>query len=115
MLDRIVAQLRKGSIKNVVKFGVKAMPSAPYAVVRPETLPYGRGIRIIAHDLKGTNTNLENYILDEVLDLLDGFTDKDRFGNRFTIKDTGEVAEVAAVSDDSTISMERLFYAPKLA
>jgi hypothetical protein len=113
MLLKIVAQLKNGSIKNVVPFG-SALPAAPYVVVKPEKLPYGRGFRIIAHAAKGGNILLENYAMDEVITLLHDFTESDRFGNRFTVKDTGEWTDVAAISDDSTISMERLFYAPML-
>jgi hypothetical protein len=113
MLPKIVAQLKTGSIKNVVPFS-SALPSAPYVVVKPEALPYGRGFRVIAHASKGSNIVLENYTMDEVITLLHDFSSTDRFGNHFTIKDTGEWTDVAAVSDDSTISMERLFYAPML-
>ena len=113
MLPKIVAQLKTGIIKNVVPFSA-ALPSSPYVVVKPEYLPYGRGFRVIAHADKGSNIALENYIMDEVITLLHNFTAKDRFGNNFTVKDTGEWTDVAAVSDDSTISMERLFYAPML-
>ena len=117
MLTKIIAQLKTGSIKNVVPFG-KNLPAAPYVVVRMEKHIAGRGIRVIAHVTKGETgadvIQLDNYIMDEVITLLHDFTNTDRFGNRFNVRDTGEWTDVGPESDDSTISMERLFYAPML-
>lgn len=111
MLPKIVKRLKTGSVKNVVPYGKKT-PAAPYDVVRLETLEMGRGIRVIAHRTPEDDIALENYVFDELSTLLSGFTDADRFGNRFTVLDSGEWTEVVTGNDDGTISMERLFYVP---
>jgi hypothetical protein len=111
MLAKIVAALKNGSIKNVVPFGYP-LPSSPYVVVKLEYNPIGRMIRVIAHMSQGDQLELEDYIFKESSDLLSGFESTDRYGNTFHIYDYGEWSEVVANNDDSTISMERIFYVP---
>ena len=112
MLPKIVARLRTSTtIKNVIKFGA-ATPAAPYVVVKLETVPMGRGIRIIAHRKAGEDSQLEEYIFDELSTLIVGWSADDRFKNHFTVMDTGEWGEIVTTNDDATISMERLLYVP---
>ncbi len=110
----IVAKLKTGTIKNVVPFG-SVLPSAPYVVVKEEPAPGDEvRFRIIAHMAKAQDLALRSYIFTELSTLLSGFEAESSSGNRFSLEDRGEWYPVAAVSDDSTISMERCFYAPHL-
>jgi len=112
LLPKVVARLKTGSIKNVVPFG-SDLPAAPYVVVKPESGPVGRLLRIIAHRAQGEQLKLEDYVFGELSTLLSGFESTDRHGNLFKVRSTEEWIDVAAVSDDSTISMERVFYVPQ--
>jgi hypothetical protein len=120
MLTKIIERLQTGSISSVIPFGVSQLPSSPYACLKPETYPIGRGFRIIAHyDLGNTveenNENrkaLELYIFNELPDLLSNWSYTDEYGNYVTVKDAKEYTDIVAGNDDSTISMERLFYIP---
>lgn len=110
----VVARLKTGTIKNVVPFGA-ALPAAPYVVVREEPAPDNEvRFRIIAHMAKAQDIALRAYIFTELSTLLSGFEGESSSGNRFQLEDRGEWYPVGAVSDDSTISMERCFYAPHL-
>lgn len=111
MLPKIVAKLNKGSIKNVVPFGV-ASAAKPYVVVKPESRDGMRLFRIIAHMIPGQQSALEEYVFNEISELIVGWSSDDRFGNHFTIMDTGEWTDLVTTNDDSTISMERLLYVP---
>ena len=122
MKAEILLQLKTGSIKNVVIFDSE-LPKPPYVVIKPETHPSGLGIRIIAHYKKGTTTlmhggviytPLDDYIYTEVHNLLSEFDFTNNHGEHMTVKDTGEITELTPVSDDNTVSMERLFYIPLL-
>lgn len=113
MLTKIVAKLKTGSIKNVVPFG-SALPAGRYVVVKPESGPNEtRRFRIIPHVAQGEQITLENYLFNEVSTLLSGFQSTDRHGNNFKVLDTGEWTDIVAENDDSTISMERVFYVPQ--
>jgi len=110
----VVAKLKTGTIKNVVPFGTDK-PVAPYVVVKEEPAPNQETrFRIIAHMAKAQDLVLRAYVFTELSTLLSGFEDESSSENRFQLEDRGEWYPVAAVSDDSTISMERCFYAPHL-
>lgn len=112
MLTNIKDRLRNdGSIPNVVLFG-EPLPSSPYVCLKPETHPCGRQIRVIAHMDLGKNKDLELYIFDELPALLSNWSYIDEYGNYVTIKDAKEYTDIITDNDDSTISMERLFYIP---
>lgn len=120
MTYEIMKQLKTGSISNVVKFGGD-LPEAPYVVVKPETYPGGRGYRIITHFLPASAeymtggkiyTPMDDYVQTELPTLLSGFEFTNNKGQSMTVKDTAEITDIEAVSDDSTVSMERLFYVP---
>jgi len=44
MITKIVAQLKTGSVKNVVPFGMGSLPAPPYTVVKGERDPTGQGL-----------------------------------------------------------------------
>ena len=114
MLPKIVAQLKTGSIKAVVVFG-SASTAKPYVVVKPEARDGMRVIRVIVHYAPGNQSALENYVFNECSNLLKNFTETDRHGNRFIVRDLSEWTDVVTTNDDATISMERLFYVPQRA
>jgi hypothetical protein len=110
----VVARLKTGTIKNVVPFG-SPLPSLPYAVVKEEPAPDSEvRFRIIAHMAQGQDIALRAYIFTELSTLLSGFEAESSSGGHFKIEDRGEWYPVVPVSDDSSISMERCFYAPLL-
>jgi hypothetical protein len=112
MTTRIVERLKTGSVKNVVPFGIATMPAAPYVVVKPESVVGERSFLIIAHFKAGQNILLEDYIFNEVSELLKNFVTTDRHGNNVRIKDADKYTDIVVENDDSTISMERIFYVP---
>jgi len=113
MLTKIMERLREGSIGSVIRDGdVDAPPTAPYVCLKTETNPIGRTIRVIAHYAKGFSKDLELYIFNEVVDLLSNWSYTDEYGNYVTVKDAKEYTDIITDNDDSTISMERLFYIP---
>lgn len=114
MLTKIIERLQTGSISNVVKFGQSndPMPSSPYVCVKPEVNPIGRQFRIIVHFDLGNNDLLDLYIFNELPELLSNWSYTDQYGNYVTVKDAKEYTDIVADNDDSTISMERVFYIP---
>jgi hypothetical protein len=120
LLTKIIERLQTGSITNVFAFGFFQNVSSPYVCLKPEIYPSGRGLRVITHyDLGNTveenNANrcaLENYIFNELSMLLKDYEYTDANGNYVEVKDAGEYTDIVADNDDSTISMERLFYLP---
>lgn len=113
MLTKIMERLRTGSIGNVFRFGDVDTPTgSPYVIVKPETNPIGRTFRIIAHFDKGFGRDLDLYIFNELPDLLSNYSYTDEYGNYVTVKDAKEYTDIITDNDDSTISMERLFYIP---
>lgn len=113
MQTKIVEKLKTLSITNVVPFGVKSLPSAPYTVVKQEKDTAGRGIvfRIIAHFLPGQNIFLQDYLLGEVLPALNKFSAIDRNGNTNHLK-SDDWNDIVINNDDGTISMEITFIMP---
>jgi len=118
MITKIVAKLKTGTIKNVVPFG-SPLPTAPYAVVKEEKSAGNMTrFRVIAHAAQNAANVLvlDAYVKTELSTLLGEFEADDRNGNHFRLEepDEKEWTGIGAVSDDSTISMERVFYAPLL-
>ena len=111
MLTKIIERLKTGSISNIVEFGSK-LPTSPYVCVKAELYPVGRGVRVIAHCDRGSNSALDDYVFNELSVLLSDYEYEDANGNTVTVKDAGEYTDIAVNNDDSTISMERLFYLP---
>lgn len=122
MIQEIVNRLKTGTIKSVIKFG-NNIPTPPYVVVKPETYEGNRGVRVIAHFAKGSDemyirgvvkTPMDDYVLTELVDLLSEYEFTDNHGLKQIVKDTNEITDISAVSDDNTVSMERLFVIPML-
>ena len=123
MILEIVEQLKTGDLTNVIPFGQSVPDAAPYVVVKPESHPSGRGIRIIVCYPVGTalskisgviRTPQDDYVYTELPTLLSGFEFVNNHGETMSVVDTGEIVDVGVVNDDNTISMERLFYIPLL-
>ena len=114
MITKIVAQLKTGSIKNVVAFGAPSLPAPPYVVVKPERDGIGRGraYRIIAHFMPGQNIFLEDYVFNELSNLLDNFTARSRHNNYNRLLTEQDYTDIITSNDDKTISMERVFLLP---
>jgi hypothetical protein len=123
MLTRVIERLQTSQTiggDSVVAFGASHLASSPYVCLKPEIHPLGRGLRVIAHyDLGNTTTEsnanrkaLELYIFNELPDLLSNWSYTDAYGNYVIVKDAKEYTDIVADNDDSTISMERLFYIP---
>jgi hypothetical protein len=114
MIKPILTQLKTGSIKNVVQFGVDTLPAPPYVVVRRERDPGDRGFlfRVIAHFQPNQQAWLEDYIFNEVITLLDNFSGETRHGNDNEVFTTVDWTDIITNNDDGTISMERVFLVP---
>jgi hypothetical protein len=114
MITKIVAQLKTGSVKNVYPFGMmEEYPISPYVVVKPESAPGGiRNYRIIAHFPPDYITDLEDYAFNEISVLLEDFEATDRHGNTVRLFDAEQFTDILSVSDDKTISMERVYFTP---
>ncbi len=110
MLTKVVAALKTGSVKNVVPFGM-ALPAPPYVVVKPESAISGRRFRVIAHFSRGQILQMEDYIR-EVCALLSEFQATSRHGAVNRLGRVEQIQDIAAVSDDNTISMEAAFVMP---
>jgi hypothetical protein len=111
MKQAIVKRLRTGKIKNVVEFGTPPT-SSPYIVVKFERVPGGRNVRVIVHYEQGYGKDLERYIFKDLSLLLRNWKGMDSCGNTFKVKETDEYTDVVVTNDDTTISMERVFYVP---
>lgn len=114
MITKIVEQLKTGTIKNVIAFGELKLPTAPYIVVKYEQDIAGRGwvYRVIAHFKPGQQTFLEDYVVNNIMILLDKFGATTRHGNYQKLYATNELSGIIADNDDNTIAMERVFLAP---
>lgn len=115
MTTAIVARLKTGTVSNVVAYGQSStLPQPPYVVVRMEPgTNQTRMARVIAHFSPGQNIFLEDYIFDELTDLLSDWEGTDRNGNSFVLFTEEGYGDIIADNDDGTISAERLFSAPQ--
>jgi hypothetical protein len=114
MFTVIVARLKTGTIPDVVPFGTSTLPAPPYVVVKPErdALGRGRAFRIIAHADPDQQTFIQDYIFEELSDLLDGYTAETRLGNQNQVYSEDDFSDLIGNNDDGTISMERVFLVP---
>lgn len=114
MITKIVAQLKTGSVKDVVPYGQDHGLKTPYVIVRPERDLIGRGrvFYIIAHYQPTQQVFLENYIFGEVRTLLDGFKATDRHGNYNELLSENDYTDIISNNDDGTISMEIPYLMP---
>lgn len=119
MITKIIAQLKLGTITNVVPYGTKPLPAAPYVVVKPEIdgLGVGRGFRIIIHMLPGQIIALEDYRNITIPALLLDFTTTtvlDRHNRSQILIRQPDDNEIVTSNDDNTISLECLYLQPTL-
>ena len=112
MQGRIIARLKEGSIKNVVPFGTERYGLPPYVIVKLETGHQRINVRIILRIPQGTQQLYRPYLFSEVSDLLKDWMSTDENGNTFIVWDSGDWSEASALTDDNTLSMERIFYVP---
>jgi len=116
MITAIVTKLKTGTVKNVIRYGQNMGAKAPYIVVRIEKdgLDRGQIVRITGHYDPGQDLFLDEYMDNDVIELLDGFMGVDRFGNHNTLRVLNDYTGINEDNDDSTISKERRFLMPSL-
>ncbi len=114
IIPEVVKQLQTGTVQNVVRYGAAKLPAPPYLVVRSEAQSTGRALRIIGHWLPDQQQWLEQYMFDELSDLLSDFVGKTEDGVQFRVQQTQEWTDIVTGNDDGTISMERVFLLPGL-
>ena len=112
MIDKIVEalQIDKPEI-SWAKFGDYDQPSPPYGIIKGERSVNGRGIRVILHRNKGEGNQLEDDLRATVT-LLSNRAFTSRNGNPNQLGGLIDYTDVAAESDDGTISMEAFFVMP---
>jgi len=93
------------------EFASFSIPSPPYGVVKGEKSINGRGIRVIMHRNSGEQSQLEDD-LRAVINLLNEKSLTSRNGNNNQLSRLIDYMDVAAVSDDNTISMEAFYLLP---
>lgn len=116
MITAIVTKLKTGKVKTVIRYGQDMGASIPYVVIRIEKDPLERGqiIRIIGHYAPGQDLFLDDYMDNDVIELLDGFSGVDRFGNKNILRVLNDYTGIVIDNDDGTISKERRFLMPSL-
>lgn len=116
MLDKIVAQLKTGTIINVVPYGGSSLPEPPYIVVRPEKDTLNRGIiyRIFVHMNPNNQFDLIDYVNNDLSVLLTDFFSETRNGGHQTLFMENDFVDLTVSNDDGTISRERRFLMPSL-
>lgn len=115
IVQSVVEQVQTGQIKNVVQYGTAQLPAPPYVVVRPIRDPLrGRALYITAHMEPDQQKWLEDYIFNELSDLLSGHEGDTDEGVHFRVEMTQEWTDITDGNDDGTISMERMFLLPGL-
>jgi len=115
MIDKIVAQLKTGRIKNVIPFG-DPITAPPYIVVRGVKDIAGRGTQIIVttHMKPGQQNFLEDYCTKDIATLLEDFKSATRNGNYNLLLQENMSEGIMVNNSDGTISMERWFLLPSL-
>lgn len=117
MIATIVRRLKAGTITNVFPFGSNENPEPPYIVVKKEEDPLGRGyvVRIIGHMLPDNQIDLENYMTEDVSNLLSEFDITSLSGNTNQLdKGVDGFPVIIPGNDDGTIAMERSFLMPSI-
>lgn len=116
MIAAIIDRLKTGRITNVVPYGSAPMPEPPYVVVKVEDQFNGYvGYRIITHMMPGQQLFLDDYVREDLSDLLSFYECDDRHGAHHRL-DGGfeEGNETYTNNDDGTISKERVFLEPSI-
>jgi hypothetical protein len=112
----LITRLQTGTITNVVQFGTSVLPAPPYVVLKFERDPAGRGraLRVITHYEPDQQKWLEDYVFDQLSDLLLDYVGETDEGVNFRVHGTQEWTDIITGNDDGTISMERVFLLPGL-
>lgn len=116
MIKAIVEQLKTGSISNVFPRGQNIVnPDRPYVMVwesEPIEQKDNQGLNeyiIAVHFPPGNINQVDDYILKEVVDLLDCKTLTTRDGRLVTLHRTMRVSRLIEKNNDGTISRDRAF------
>lgn len=118
MITAIINRLKTGTITTVIPRGTNLVNiTPPYVVVwGPELIPSpgdeDRGKNqyfISAHFSRGYVNQLDDYIYNEVVDLLDKYRATMRDGRIATLYISGAPSNIIEGNDDETISKERTF------
>lgn len=118
MLSAIITQLKTGSITTVLPRGaVTTNPQPPYVIVwGPELIPQAgdedRGKNqyfIAAHFARGFVNELDDYVYNELVDLLDEEVLIMRDLRKAKLRISGAPSNLIEGNDDNTISKERTF------
>jgi hypothetical protein len=113
MIDKLKDYLNENSSIQWVRFGEGVLPSPPYGVLKTEQGIDGRNIRAIIHiaQYNGCINVLEDLLRSTVTMVQEtGFTSRNGCYNHIGLMI--DYTDVAAISDDDTISMEALFLMP---
>ena len=115
MIYKVIEQIKTGSIKNVVLYGAKALPSPPFVVVKEEPIG-GRGthLRVFTHMLPGQQKFLRTYNRKELLNLLEDFEATSDDGNHNIVLTEESIGPIILDEESGTISTWRLFLIPDL-
>ena len=116
MIVPVCEKIATGTYKNVFRFGQPFGTETPYIIVKEEKDSAGRGkvIRVWGHMQPGQDLFLDKYMDGELIELLDGFSGTDRFGNTNKLRVLDEYTGIVIDNDDGTISKERRFLVPSL-
>jgi hypothetical protein len=119
MITAIINKLKTGSITNVIpKGGILANPETPYVVVWKDSPIVQSGrmensgtnqYYISVHYPKGYINQIDDYIENETVSLLDGVTFSTRDGRKVKLHKTADMSPLIEGNDDGTISRDRLF------
>lgn len=118
MITAIINRLKTGNITTVIPRGsIKTNPMPPYVVVwGPELIPQpgdedrGKNQYFIAvHYKRGFINQIDDYIYDEIIELLHDQRLTMRDGRQATLKISGAPSNLIEGNDDGTISKERVF------
>lgn len=111
MITKIIAKLKTGTIKNVIPYGMDSLPAPPYIVVKPIGGNNTRVYEIFVHMKPGQQTFLEDYIFNDLSNLLSDYKTTSRHGNLNKVYDDDQYSDIIK-NDDGTISMSRNFIVP---
>jgi hypothetical protein len=118
MITAIIRKLKTGTISNVYPRGCAVVnPAPPYIIVwGPELIPQpgenSMGINqyfISVHFARGFVNQLDDYIYNEIVPLLDNIRFVMRDGRKATLHKSDAPSNLIESNDDNTISKERVF------
>jgi hypothetical protein len=119
MIQKIIERIESystsvGQPVTAVEFGGDSLPEAPYVVVKQGADAGGAGssFLIITHFLPGQQSKLRSFVRTVIGQALDGFKATSSSGVYNELKSDFNAlpGPIVATNDDSTISLERLYY-----